>query len=291
MHINNLDELRKKSNERVENSQAFNKILENARRFHKQREETDYSLNLDKYNAEKERQAKIQAENADKLKSIFIAQMSHEIRTPINTMLSMSSLLEFETANSLDEEQKSYFGLISRSGNRITRTIDLLINLSEIQAGTYEPVIKRYYLYSDILSGLLIEYKNRAKDKNINLVVNFNTKDSQLYCDSYTVEQIFRQILDNAIIFTEKGGISITVFKNEDLKLIVEIEDTGIGISEEYLKKIFTPFTQEEMGYTRKFDGNGIGLSLVKNYCDLNKAEIQVESEKGIGTVLRVIFS
>jgi signal transduction histidine kinase len=81
------------------------------------------------------------------------------------------------------------------------------------------------------------------------------------------------------------------VFRNSSSKLVVEVEDTGIGISEEYLKKIFTPFTQEEMGYTRKFDGNGIGLSLVKNYCELNKAEVQVESEKGVGSVLRVIFN
>lgn len=235
--------------------------------------------------------AKNQAENADKLKSIFIAQMSHEIRTPINVMLSMSSLLELESSDILDDEQNKYFGLIERAGNRITRTIDLLINLSEIQAGTYEPIIKSYDLYSDILSGLLVEYKKMAKDKNISLNINFDTENAQLHCDSYTVEQIFRQLLDNAIIYTEKGSIEVTVFRNMEQQLVTEIRDTGIGIDEKYLKDIFKPFTQEEMGYSRKYDGNGIGLSLVKSYCSLNNAEIEVESEKGVGSVFRVIFN
>ncbi|MDA3860251.1 MAG: PAS domain-containing sensor histidine kinase, partial [Melioribacteraceae bacterium] len=235
--------------------------------------------------------SKEQAENADKLKSIFLAQMSHEIRTPINVMLSVSSLLQLEVGDKLDEEQLSYFNLINKSGNRITRTVDLLINLSEIQAGTYEPMVKRFDLYSEVLSNLLLEYKKRALEKNINLVINFNAENSYLYGDIYTIEQIFRQLFDNAVIFTETGKISISIFQNNYEKLVVEIQDTGVGISQEYMKKIFSPFTQEEMGYTRKFDGNGIGLSLVKSYCDLNKAKIEVESEKGIGSTFRVIFS
>ncbi len=235
-------------------------------------------------------ESKEHAENADKLKSIFLAQMSHEIRTPINVMLSMTSLLELETEDKFDEEQKSYFGIISRAGNRITRTIDLLLNLSEIQANTYEPIIKRFDINSDVISGLLVEYKKKAKEKDLTFIVNFDTEDSYVNGDFYTIEQIFRQLLDNSILFTPKGGIVLSILRNKENRLVVEVQDSGVGIGDEYLDDLFTPFSQEDMGYTRKFDGNGIGLSLVKNYCDLNNAIIEVESEKGIGSTFRVIF-
>ncbi len=235
--------------------------------------------------------SKEKAENADKLKSIFLAQMSHEIRTPINVMLSVSSFLQMEIDDKLSEEQLAYFDLINKSGNRITRTVDLLINLSEIQAGTYEPSPERFDLFSDVLCILALDYKKRAEDKSIVFSVNLNTQDPTLIADIYTVEQIFKQLLENAIIFTEKGEINLTIRRNSSNKLIVEIKDTGVGIDKEYFNDLFTPFTQEEMGYTRKFDGNGIGLSLVKSYCDLNKATIEVESEKGTGSTFRVIFN
>ena len=105
-----------------------------------------------------------------------------------------------------------------------------------------------------------------------------------------SISQMFCNIIDNAIKYTPKNGeIEIVLYEKDD-RLFVEIADTGIGISHEYLKNLFTPFTQEEMGYTRKFEGNGLGLAIAKKYAELNNAVINVKSTKGEGSNFTVIF-
>ncbi len=235
-------------------------------------------------------EAKEKAERADRLKTTFLAQMSHEIRTPINAMLSLSSLLKDDLEDKVDEESKVSFQLINKAGLRIIRTIDLLLNLSEIQTGTYEIIKKEFNLYSDILGKIILEYKKQALDKGIEIKMKLLTDDTNIVADFYTVEQIFMHLIDNAVKYTNDGNIIIKLFRDKENKLNVEVSDTGIGITGEYLPKLFEPFTQEDEGYTRKYDGNGIGLSLVKNYCEMNNAEIEVESKKGVGTTFRVLF-
>lgn len=230
------------------------------------------------------------AENADKLKSVFLAQMSHEIRTPINAMVSLASLLRDDLSEEVEEDHKLSLELINKAGNRIIRTVDLLLNLSELQAGTYQTIFKTFDIYTDVLSKLIVGYKKLALEKNIDLSVKVQTRETEINADSYTVNQIFAQLIDNAVKYTEKGTIKITLIRNENNNLIVEVADTGIGIADDYLPNLFEPFSQEEMGYSRKYEGNGIGLTLVKKYCDLNRATIEVESEKNKGSVFRVIF-
>jgi PAS domain S-box-containing protein len=230
------------------------------------------------------------AENADKLKSVFLAQMSHEIRTPINAMVSLASLLRDDLSEKVEEDHKLSLELINKAGNRIIRTVDLLLNLSELQAGTYQTIFKTFDIYTDVLSKLIVGYKKLALEKNIDLSVKVQTRETEINADSYTVNQIFAQLIDNAVKYTEKGTIKITLIRNENNNLIVEVADTGIGIADDYLPNLFEPFSQEEMGYSRKYEGNGIGLTLVKKYCDLNRATIEVESEKNKGSVFRVIF-
>lgn len=235
--------------------------------------------------------SKNHAENADKLKSVFLAQMSHEIRTPINAMVSLASLLKDDLSEHVDEDHKLSLELINKSGGRIIRTVDLLLNLSELQTGTYQTIKKRFDLYTDVLSKLMVDYKNVATDKNINFGITLETTDTSLLADAHTANQIFDQLIDNAIKYTNSGSIRIRVLRNSNNNLAIEIIDTGIGIDVNYIPNLFEPFSQEEMGYSRKYEGNGIGLTLVKNYCKLNNASIEVESKKDSGSTFRVIFN
>ncbi|HEX2866181.1 MAG TPA: PAS domain S-box protein [Ignavibacteriales bacterium] len=238
-------------------------------------------------------EAKEKAEKSDKLKSEFLAQMSHEIRSPINSILSFSSLLEEELDGKMPEDLSTSFSIIRNAGKRIIRTVDLILNMSEIQTGTYELLPKRFDLMKDILEKLHMEFSRQAAEKGIELTLENRTgmKDVRVLADEYTVGQIFNNLVNNAVKYTEKGKISICVEKNKNEDLAVSIYDTGIGISEEYLPNLFKPFSQEEQGYTRKYEGNGLGLALVKKYCEMNNLLIEVESRKGEGSVFKVIFN
>ncbi len=233
--------------------------------------------------------AKEEAEKSDRLKSEFLAQISHEIRTPIHILMSYSSLIQEEIEGKMDNDMKSSFNAIERAGKRIIRTTELILNMSEIQTGTYEYNESEFDVYDSILLIIFNEYAEKV-NKSINFSIKNNSDKSIVVADKYSVHQIFTQIIDNAINYTEKGEVSVSVSTTKENKTQILVADTGIGISDDYFPSLFVPFTQEEQGYTRKFDGNGLGLALVKKYCELNHAEISVESEKGKGTKVKVTF-
>jgi signal transduction histidine kinase len=234
--------------------------------------------------------AKVKAEESNKIKSEFLAQMSHEIRSPINTILNFTSLLESDFNKNEDDEVQESFEVIRSAGSRITRTIDLILNMSEIQTGTYDYRPKKIDLINDVLQKLLNEFIKLAELKGIKFSFNFSSDYAYTFADEYSITQIFANLIDNAIKYTREGSINVNLF-SDDSKIIVEVRDTGVGISKEYLPGLFEPFTQETQGYTRNYDGNGLGLALVKKYCDINNASIKVESEKGVGSTFRVILN
>lgn len=235
--------------------------------------------------------AKEKAEKSDKFKSEFLAQMSHEIRSPINVILNFVSLLKDELNNKLDPELANSFDYIDNGGRRIIRTIDMILNMSEIQTGIFELNPAPRHLTDDIMRNLILEYKTQAKMKGLELNLNSSIVKNQLInVDEYSVSQIFSNLIDNAIKYTRKGSINVNVYSDDNKFICAEVEDTGIGISEEYIPSLFDAFTQEESGYSRKFEGNGLGLALVKRYCEMNNALIIVESSKNKGTKFIVKF-
>lgn len=233
--------------------------------------------------------AKEAAEESDRVKSHFLAQMSHEIRTPINAILGYTELIREQIEHHLDEELRSDFEIIESASQRLMRTIDLILRMSEIQTGNYQFVPREIDLYTEILENLYKQFKISADKKNIKLVLNKHSDETMITGDEFSIMQIFSNLIGNALKYTVEGTIEIDLV-NQENELCVKVSDTGIGISKEYIPHLFQLFSQEEKGYTRKFEGNGLGLALVKNYCEMNNARVEVESEKNKGSVFMVYF-
>ncbi len=235
--------------------------------------------------------AKEKAENSEKIKSEFLAQMSHEIRTPINIILNFINFLKEEFETKLSHEVYASFYNIESASKRIIRTIDLILNMSEIQTKTVKISPRIFDIDKSILTVLYKEYQCYAESKKLSFDYSVETSNTQIVADDYCVTQIFANLIDNAFKYTNHGKIEIKVKRNPNDKLIVEVKDTGIGIAKEFIPELFSAFLQEDQGYSRKYEGNGLGLALVKNYCEMNNASIEVESTKGVGSTFRIIFS
>lgn len=262
------------------------------------KENNDYKANLEKLVIERTEKlkktieelniAKERAEHSDKLKSHFLSQISHEIRTPLNGIMTSLSILKMELEDAGLTDLITDFERINNSSERIIRTVELILNMSEIQIGTYKPRPEKV-LINEILSDVVKNYEHKIRLKG--LLLNRNIHDEIfVIVDKYSLEQIISNLIDNAYKFTENGEINISVTKKNELA-VLSICDTGIGISEEYLTEVFKPFNQEDSGYTRTYDGNGLGLPLSKKYCELNNIELNIKSKKNEGTCIELVFN
>ncbi len=234
--------------------------------------------------------AKERAEESDRLKSVFLAQVSHEVRTPLNVVLNYNSIISEIIQEKLPGELESELKAVEDGGKRLMRTIDLILNMSLIQTGNYDIKLEKIDL-KDLLVRLVNEFNSLAKEKNLQLNFDPGNVESFILGDEYTLAQTFQNLLDNAIKYTEQGKVDVKIYNNGNGKINVDVKDTGIGISKEYIPNLFKPFSQEEEGYSRKFEGNGLGLALTKKYIELNNADINVNSKKGEGTTFTVILN
>lgn len=258
-----------------------------------------YKTNLEKLVDERTKQlsetitelqiAKLKAEEADLLKTEFLAQMSHEIRTPLNGLIGFTEMAR----TSLEEHQVGevfiHFDLMKKASNRLIRTIELILKMSELSSGVYKGQFEKCNLAA-LIDDAMVEYFPVMHNKGLEFTFINDWKDLEVFVDNLSMREVLNHIIDNAFKFTEKGKVEIKL-KEENCKKVLEIEDSGIGISEEYMNSLFKPFTQEEQGYSRSFDGNGLGLTLVKKYCELNNVDIAVRSTKGLGTIVKLTFN
>jgi PAS domain S-box-containing protein len=228
------------------------------------------------------------AKESDRLKSAFLAQMSHEIRTPLNVILPSIPILADEVGNK-DSEIVTILNAVANASKRLQRTIDMILSMSAVQSGNYKANFEIFNLAEEI-ENLIMEFKPITMEKGLNLYFKNTSRSSDISADRYTIGQVFQNLIGNAVKYTPTGYVSVSVEDKGDDKVVVKITDTGIGISEKYLKNLFAPFSQEDSGQTRKYEGNGLGLALVKEYVTLNKGRISVQSEKNKGSVFTVIF-
>jgi len=233
------------------------------------------------YIAVKQAELYTQVKQATKLKSEFIANMSHEIRTPLNAIIGFSDMLQTCNYGSLSDKQKQYLGNITNSGKHLLNLINDLLDISKIEADSME---LNYEVFNskELVKNIINSIKSLAIQKNIE--ISTELEEVILKADQKKVTQILYNLLSNAIKFTEEGGkIKIKSNLNED-KLVVMIEDTGIGIAKQDYDKVFTQFKQIDSSYTRKHEGTGLGLTLTKCLVELHGGSIHFESEKGKGS-------
>ncbi|MBL0741633.1 sensor histidine kinase [Chryseolinea lacunae] len=231
------------------------------------------------------RTAKELAEEMNRLKTNFLSNMSHEIRTPINGILGISQVIEMETDN---PEIKNYVQLQQQSGRRLLSTITSILDLARIEAEQKQlklNVIDVNVLLRECIAPL----ETLAKNKRLQF--SFSASREQLFClsDENMLYQVVYNVVGNAIKFTDKGRVEVSTTRMKD-KIFIKVKDTGIGISEEFLPRIFNSFEQESSGRSRNYEGTGLGLSISKRYIELLGGEIRVQSAKDEGSVFEIVL-
>ncbi|HMH24133.1 MAG TPA: PAS domain S-box protein, partial [Puia sp.] len=235
------------------------------------------------------RMAKQETDEGARAKEAFLAHMSHEIRTPLSGMLGIASLLR---KTKLDKHQGNYLQLIQEAAGNLLVIVNDILDLEKIIAGKLQ-LEKIAFRIVDKIATTTQSFIYRAEEKELGLIFqNAIPGDMVVKGDPYRLSQVLNNILSNALKFTEAGHITIVsgIRERKEDSVVVEItiSDTGIGISEERIQRIFEPFEQADVSTSRKYGGTGLGLTICKNLIEMQDGELAVQSKEGKGSAFTV---
>jgi len=258
-------------------------------------EDVTEKMRLEKELAERTRDAKkaqIGAEAATMAKSDFLANMSHELRTPLNSIIGFSEVLEDQLLGSLNESQRENVMYILKAGRHLLSLINDILDLSKVESGKMELDVESVQL-RELLDASLVMQREKASRHGIKLDLQIEPdKPFVIEADERKLKQILFNLLSNAVKFTPDGGQVQVTLKgiNEALDIEISIRDTGIGIKQEDLPRLFKEFSQLAPVYDKKYAGTGLGLALTKKLVELHGGRIWVESEFGKGSLFAFVI-
>ena len=230
-------------------------------------------------------------QDANRLKSDFLANMSHELRTPLNAIIGFSEILKDGLMGELNEDQHDYIDDIFTSGEHLLSLINDILDLSKIEAGKMQLELEEVNIPTMLENSLSI-VKEKAVVHNIALKLEIEAAIDNCQVDPRKFKQIVFNLLSNAVKFTEDGGsVTLKAWLEADIKgdeLLLSVTDTGIGMSEEGVQRLFQSFVQLDGSTSRKFEGTGLGLVMVKRLAELHGGTVSVSSKEGEGSCFSV---
>jgi signal transduction histidine kinase len=234
--------------------------------------------------------AKERAEAADRLKSAFLATMSHELRTPLNSIIGFTGIILQGLAGPLHPEQRKQLEMVRESARHLLALIGDVLDISKIEAGQLEVRNDPFELQASVakVTGIV---RPLAEKKGLTLQVELPSESCVVVSDARRVEQVLLNLLNNAVKFTERGGVTLMAEVGPDGRhsspsaLRVSIADTGVGIKPEDLGQLFQPFRQIDAGLSRQHEGTGLGLAICRRLADLLGGEVHAASEWGRGSI------
>ncbi len=268
---------------------AFNKMTESLGKITASRDELDREVaerkraeeDVKRY-AEQLEQANIHLQEVDRLKSVFLASMSHELRTPLNSIIGFTGIILQGMSGEVNEEQRKQLTMVKNSASHLLSLINDVLDISRIEAGKVELTVEEFSL-NDVVREVVETLSSAASEKGLELLTEV-PEGITLSSDRRRIKQVLMNLASNAVKFTDQGSVKIAARVPGDGNLEIRVVDTGIGIKQEDMDKLFQPFQRIDVSLTERYEGTGLGLYLSKKLLALLGGDIWAESEYGRGS-------